>query len=181
LKPTKLDQVDESGRTNPKEERATEWKTAKWCKNIRANQEGSTGTKDTTIGMRKRKRKRKRVWHRAKEFEKTLVYPGRQRDEDDSLDGSIRGNSPSSRSAREGQPKRLNYCPENLQKPADREDVRDVTTANFSLNPKEIRHGEKVCRRTESPTLLGNTTTGMEKLKSQDEHCTCRCYDKNQI
>jgi hypothetical protein len=48
LKPTKLDQVDESGRTNPKEERATEWKMAKWCKNIRANQEGSTGTKDTT-------------------------------------------------------------------------------------------------------------------------------------
>ncbi|KAN0079317.1 hypothetical protein V8E54_004531 [Elaphomyces granulatus] len=40
--------VDESGRTNPKEERATELKTAKWCKNIRADQEGSTGIKDTT-------------------------------------------------------------------------------------------------------------------------------------
>lgn len=72
----------------------------------------------------------------------------------------------SSRRGGEDQPKRLHYCPGKLQKPADREDVKDVLTANFSLSPKGIWHGEKL-------------TLGIPRLKvkSQDEHYVRMCFD----
>jgi hypothetical protein len=171
------DQADEPEEPDSEEKRATEWKRLRirqWCKNIRRIEKDQPVPKTPRL-----KHAETSIGDRAKEFEKTLVCPGRQRDEDDGLDGSIRGNSPAPGVQGKANPNDSFTARRICKKPADREDVKSVTTANFSLNPK----GNPAWKRSAEDRKIDSVREYQDwykKVKSQDEHCICMCFDWNQ-
>ena len=108
------------------------------------------------------------------------MNPGRQRDEDDGLDGSIRGNSPAPEVQGKANPSDSITARRICGKPADYEDVKSVSTANFSLNPK----GNTAWKRFAEDKKIDSVREYQDwykKVKSQDEHLSTLSLFVDQI